>query len=42
MMYQTKNIVYMFKLFVLLYADDTVILSDSPDDLQNALLLYEQ
>ena len=41
-MYQTKNIVYMFKLFVLLYADDTVILSDSPDDLQNALLLYEQ
>ena len=32
----------MFKLFVLLYADDTVILLDSPDDLQNALLPHEQ
>ena len=37
-----ENIVNMFKLFVLLFADDTVILSYSPDDLQNALLLYEQ
>ena len=27
-----ENIVNMFKLFVLMYADDTVILSDSPDD----------
>jgi len=34
--------VNLFKLFVLVYADDTVILSNFPDDFQNALNLYEQ
>jgi len=42
MMYQTKTLLTCLNCFVLLYSDDTVILSDSPDDLQNALLLYEQ
>ena len=34
----TENIADLFKLFVLLYA----VVSDSPDNLQNALILYEQ
>ena len=28
------------KLFVVLYADDTVILAETADDLQNALNIY--
>ena len=35
------NMIYMYlKIFVLLYADDTVILSESSDDLQIALNMY--
>ena len=37
-----NNLVAYLKLFVLLYADDTVIISESADDLQNAIDLYEQ
>ena len=36
-----SNMIYMYlKLFVLLYADDTVILAESSDDLQIALDMY--
>ena len=36
-MLDTEEISVFIKLFLLLYADDTVIMSESPDDLQNAL-----
>ena len=37
------NQMFLFlKLFVLLYADDTVIVSEKAEDLQNALDIYEQ
>ena len=37
------NQMFLFlKLFVLLYADDTVIVSETAEDLQNALDVYEQ
>ena len=35
-----ENMYAFFKLFVLLYADDTVILAESASDLQNALDTY--
>ena len=37
-----ETIVTFLKMFVLLYADDTVILSDSAESLQNALNIYAQ
>lgn len=36
-----ESIFIYIKLFALLYADDTVILSDSAEDLQNALFAYD-
>ena len=35
-----ENAHVFLKLFVMLYADDTVILSETADDLQNALNIY--
>lgn len=36
-----ESIFIYIKLFALLYADDTVIMSDSAEDLQNALYAYD-
>ena len=39
----TSNVIYDYlKIFLLLYADDTVLISDTAEDLQNALNLYER
>ena len=40
-LFELEDIIFVFwKVFVLLYADDTVILSESSTDLQNALDMY--
>lgn len=39
--YTNDDISVYLKLFVLLYADDTVIFSDSPEDLQKSLHIFE-
>ena len=39
---QNENLQTFFKLFILLYADDTVIMADNETDLQNALNTYQQ
>ena len=39
----TSNVIYDYlQIFLLLYADDTVLISDTAEDLQNALNLYER
>jgi hypothetical protein len=38
----TNELFSLLKLFILLYADDTVIISETADDLQKALTIYEQ
>lgn len=38
----TDEIFMFFKLFVLLYADDTVLLAETSEDLQHALNIFEQ
>lgn len=40
--YNDEDISVYLKLFVLLYADDTVIFGDSPEELQNSLNIFEQ
>lgn len=35
--YQIDNLEYFIKLYTLLYADDTILISESPEDLQNML-----
>lgn len=37
-----ENIGFYIKLFILLYADDTVIFADTPEELQTALDVFEQ
>ena len=39
----TSNVIYDYlKIFLLLYADDTVLIKDTAEDLQNSLNLYER
>ena len=37
-----NNLCVLLKLYILLYADDTVLLAESPKDLQNSTNLMEE